>query len=456
MKVISRIMIWITVGAVALLVVLSIAGAFLNVKGARPLFNSLPLAVFWIFLVVLLVLGFVLFKRLRNSFGLLCVHVGPILILIGSILGSDSGHDLSRKFFGTKKISAGQMQIFENDLSNTVFDDEGEPVGKLPFIIGLNDFRIEYYPEDKSWLLWVVAPPAGSNHTPRQKVINWKKGTQTQIPFTGLTLEVLEDIPNASPGLLEITQADGKKTIIPADVGQEMSLDDSKGNLRIVQVFSHLTVQPGGKVVNLPGSNAMPALKIEFDSPKKDKSPLYIFAGQFQPHGHEIEGVKFQYLPKADPTSELPAMEVLISDGDKQLRAWLTVRDSLPLTPLLDTTKQTAEHKGHAHDPSTYLVLARLAPQIKDYKSDLTVLDEGSVVAEKVIEVNDPLHYGGYHFYQRSYGTQHGRYTILSVKSDTGLWYVYAGFTLLCAGVFWLGWVRPGLAYLMKRSKNGN
>ena len=465
MKSISRVVIWAALGAVILLGVLSIVGAFIGVQDARFLFNSLPLAIFWVFLIGLLISGLFLFKRLRQSFGLLAGHVGPALILIGAILGSDSGQAYSKRFFGTKKIPSGSMTIFENHSTTIVSDaqDKRQEIGKLPFKVGLKDFWIEYYDEESAfWRLGVDAAPAGSDHMRRRKAFDWTSESQMQIPFVGLTLEVLQFLPHARPGLLEITQADGEKTVVSADLGREVSLGNSKGSLRIAQVFSHLTVQSDNKVVNLPGSNANPALKIEFDSSEKEKSHLYVYANPRHMHGKQIEGVKFQYLPKKDPTSDLAAMEVLISKGDKNLHAWLMGRGlnksvSLILTPLLDAPAQPAEDDGHGHDPNTYLVMARRPPPIKDYKSRLAVLDEGTETVEKVIEVNDPLHYGGYHFYQNSYGNQHGQqYTVLFVKSDAGLWYVYAGFALLCAGVFWLGWVRPGWAYLMKRRDNGN
>ena len=61
-----------------------------------------------------------------------------------------------------------------------------------------------------------------------------------------------------------------------------------------------------------------------------------------------------------------------------------------------------------------------------------------------------PPFVGGYHLYQNSYNPEDHSYTILSVTSDSGLWVVYAGFFLLCAGVFWRLWLRPVAAYLAK------
>lgn len=42
--------------------------------------------------------------------------------------------------------------------------------------------------------------------------------------------------------------------------------------------------------------------------------------------------------------------------------------------------------------------------RVKDYTSVLTVIDDGKEVETKTIEVNDPLIYNGYYFYQSSYG----------------------------------------------------
>lgn len=42
--------------------------------------------------------------------------------------------------------------------------------------------------------------------------------------------------------------------------------------------------------------------------------------------------------------------------------------------------------------------------QPKDYKSHIQIIDDGKMVSEKMIEVNDPLAYGGFMIYQASYG----------------------------------------------------
>jgi len=105
------------------------------------------------------------------------------------------------------------------------------------------------------------------------------------------------------------------------------------------------------------------------------------------------------------------------------------------------TTRYVFERfPGHIHAEDKFLL--RYHKTIRDYISELEVIKDGNVVAEKAIEVNHPLHFGGYHFYQSSYDTEAHRYTVLSVVSDTGIDFVYAGYLTLGVGVFWHFWIR--------------
>jgi len=89
---------------------------------------------------------------------------------------------------------------------------------------------------------------------------------------------------------------------------------------------------------------------------------------------------------------------------------------------------------------------------VRDYISDLEIVQNGEVAAAKEIEVNHPLHYGGYHFYQHSYGEDElGEYTVLLVVSDSGLNLVYGGYMMLIAGVAWHFWGRRTLIAIKSR-----
>jgi hypothetical protein len=131
-----------------------------------------------------------------------------------------------------------------------------------------------------------------------------------------------------------------------------------------------------------------------------------------------------------------PALHVLIKD-----------------TNGLETTQYVFGLFEGYFDPKHNLMLT-YDRTISDYISDLQIIENGKVVTEKSIEVNHPLHFGGYHFYQSSYDAEGHEYSVLSVVSDTGLNLVYAGFAMLLLGTFWHFWLSKIL--LKKKITNGN
>jgi len=113
---------------------------------------------------------------------------------------------------------------------------------------------------------------------------------------------------------------------------------------------------------------------------------------------------------------------------------------------------------GHSI-PASPLVLQYRNGMVSDYISEIKVVEDGQVVAQKDIEVNHPLYYGGYHFYQSSYGQdpQSGQmYTVLSVVPYTGLYWVYLGYILLCSGVAWQCWFCSIRRVLKQEVRHGN
>ncbi len=99
------------------------------------------------------------------------------------------------------------------------------------------------------------------------------------------------------------------------------------------------------------------------------------------------------------------------------------------------------------------LRIQRATGMPKSYESDTQVVVDGRAVDGKVIEVNRPLTYGGYQISQSSYGRDAaGRvYTVLEVRSNAGLYVVYAGFGLICLGAMWWCWLAPLAAHLRGR-----
>ena len=87
--------------------------------------------------------------------------------------------------------------------------------------------------------------------------------------------------------------------------------------------------------------------------------------------------------------------------------------------------------------PGQSLRAEYIAPRmVKDYKSVLQVIDAGNPVKESTIEVNKPLYYGGYHFYQNTFGyDQFGPISGIHVSSARGVWIVFGGYAMIFVGL---------------------
>jgi hypothetical protein len=197
-----------------------------------------------------------------------------------------------------------------------------------------------------------------------------------QLPF-GLTLEQFR-IEYYEPGQLEVSDAQGHHHwTLPAEPNAHLDMGPPYGSITVVRTFRNFRI-----------------------GMEKGASSAYDDPG---------------------PGSN-PAIETLVTPpGGSPTRRF--VFEQFP---------------GHA-DPGGPLVM-RYRRDIKDYVSEVKVLQNGNTAIKKAIEVNHPLYYGGYHFYQTSYGQdpQTGQmYTVLSVVSDSGLTAVFAGYLLLCVGVTW-------------------
>jgi hypothetical protein len=316
---------WIAMAFIVLLFFLSVYGAFLGSQRAKEFFNNVPLSIFWVTFVLLLVVGILLFRRLLRTPPLLLIHTGCILVLAGSIWGSEAGHELQKKFFGIDKIPTVLMQIYEGHSDNRVFlpDDR---IRKLPFSIKLEDFRLEYY----------------------------------------------------KPGYLHIQSRRGDNWMFPVEVNTEYSLGSGYGTIKVIRIFKNFKINMEGDnriIIDAPGPGSNPALEVQIKSPDGRINTRYVF-------------------------------------------------ERFP---------------GHMHsDDELFLSYERI---IREYISELQVIRDNKVVAEKEIQVNHPLHYDGYHFYQQDYDHQNASYTVLMVTSDSGLALVYVGYVMLCVGVCWHFWI---------------
>jgi len=329
---IRRFFLWAGLFFIITLALLSVYGAFIGSIRAKTFFNSMPLAVYWSVFTILLVVSFYVFPRFRRQPGLLLMHLGGVLIIVGSMFSSQGGHEFQRKYFNRDRVAKGQMIIYEGHAEDRIFIDPNSNPGKssvheLPFHIRLNVFLITYY-DTGNLTVW-----AGEDAI-----------------WSGLATE-----------------------------GCEIKLPGDYGTIIPLQSFNSFQISEKGVAIDVESRQANPALQVLVKRPDGIEQKHYVF---------EYYG----------PVS-----------------------------------------KEEGFDMSYRRV-------ISDYISELEIIKDGKVVLRKNIEVNDPLYYGGYYFYQSSYRTPHQDFpwaTVLSVTSDSGLYCVFAGFFALCAGVIYHLWILP-------------
>jgi hypothetical protein len=482
MKRLRTIVMWVTLAAVAVLAILSIVGAFLEAEPAEAMFNSPPLIVYWIVLALLLAAGFIVYPRLLKRPAGLAMHLGTLLVLVGAMWGSDTAHALRRDLLGAEKVPSGFMFVREGSRDNRVIDPEDQEVlGELPFDIGLRDFRMEHYAmPGVRWDLAVVAPVYGGDGRlvdRRQAEVPWEAGETVRLPLTRADLTVLEYLPRARPTyeegaepVVEVVEHSGKTHRLPVEAGAEVTLEQPPMTVRVERVFTCLKVREtagGLEPYEAEGEGVNPAVELALvrpDGTRERRFALAIAPG----HGQREGDPGFRYAfprptgAEKDPDRSVPAMKVRITRAGREMTGWLLPgRDEpyarLDLAPIFPeggapdseespagdqgaqgTSQAATEPPEERQTPDLYLVRPNLP--VRDYYSDLVVIDDGEVILEKTIEVNDPLHWGGYHFYQSDYDHEAGRYTVLQVVSDSGLWLVWVGMVLLVAGTFWRFW----------------
>ncbi len=190
------------------------------------------------------------------------------------------------------------------------------------------------------------------------------------------------------PGTLLIRSRTGENWRLPASAGQTLSLSEGRGTVTIRRVFENFKMDLAGD----------------------------------EPVAYDVPG------------GSNPALEITLEKPGA--------------TPGRRYVFERMPGHGNPDDP----LKMSYSRMVRDYISELEIVKDGQVVAAKSIEVNHPLHYGGYHLYQHSYGEDKlGDYTVLMVVSDSGLNLVYSGYAMLVAGVFWHFWGRRALAGIRTR-----
>ncbi len=104
-----------------------------------------------------------------------------------------------------------------------------------------------------------------------------------------------------------------------------------------------------------------------------------------------------------------------------------------------------------AHHPSAFflaptraLTFEKRAEEKRAYVSWVTAR-QGSDEVKQTIKVNEPMSYAGWTLYQVNYDPKDPSYSGLEAVYDPGVFWVFTGFALICAGVLYMFYVQPRL-----------
>ncbi len=116
------------------------------------------------------------------------------------------------------------------------------------------------------------------------------------------------------------------------------------------------------------------------------------------------------------------------------------MQEGLPKQKLLTATRP----QGFMLSPTRGLVFERRAGEAKAFVSHVTAT-KGAVVERRSVSVNDPFTFAGWTFYQSNYNADDPTYSGLEAVYDPGVVWVFTGFALISAGVFFMFYVEPRL-----------
>lgn len=309
-------------------IIFSVYGAFAGARGAQRFFNSVPMTIFWGFLLCVLIAGFFVYTSMQKRFALMLIHLGCVFVLAGGMYGSEKGHALTNRLFEKQVFTEGTMTLHQGQSSDRVILGEGEDTVELPFSIQLKEAYIEYYDE----------------------------------PAIGIHF------------------SDGMSFKIPIAMAAVFQVPDHRGTIQITNVYRNFKMKSQN--------------------------------GQMVPYDSAEPGLNRAYGLTFTPTGG--AGETIF------------VFEQFPM-------HATSGQRFHAE----YIAPA----MVKDYKSVLQVLNDGKAVKEATIEVNKPLYYGGYHYYQNTFGyDEQGPVSGIMVTSARGVWGVFAGYALIFMGLLFRFW----------------
>ncbi len=263
-----------------MLIILSIAGAFLGAEKARLFFNSPPLAVLWILLTAILIAGFIFWKSLYLRPYMLLCHLGCIAVLLGALWGSAAAHQFRTALGLPPKLTKGAMMLRQGRMDNKVYPESSNTVFELPYTVLLTQTSVTHYDD-----------PSIDIFTPQ--------------------------------GILIIK--------IPPIVGQSFPLSpEGTVTVQVTARFNNLRLIPtdqGSVAQEGPSDRINPGYEVLFQMPDGTSLRQYVFE-LFEPHFHPDTPFLARFSAPKSP-KEYQSTLVLEKDGRTLTQKTIRVNDPL-------------------------------------------------------------------------------------------------------------------------------
>ena len=95
----------------------------------------------------------------------------------------------------------------------------------------------------------------------------------------------------------------------------------------------------------------------------------------------------------------------------------------------------------HGPDKESYRLVYEYIPgRIRQYESDIEIVEDGQTKLSQTIYVNSPLKYKGYRLYQSGFDPKNLNFSGIQIAKDPGVPVIYAGFSFLVIGLAWSFW----------------
>lgn len=368
----------------------------------------------------------------------ICVHIGIIMLILGGWVTQKFGVDGSLMLPINGKnnyVSVGETDLvvyatFDGDRYTKFSEREVDffknpPTEQKPYTVLLGDRNLII----KKYLKYAR--------------VNKKLSVSTDIN-AGASMKV--QLQNANVKQVEtLTQPNKNK-----------SVDVNLGPLKIF--FGHSVALKGRKnpEMNEAYFNPQSGVEVIYELYKKSetkpfKSGIFKLGDVIQTGWMGLEIRMLDYLPKA--TEEWQATEVdrptplttpalLVQYGDKS--QWMLLNDVVKLFGASEAYLVSYQNRRLDLGFPVFLKKFEMTnydgtSKAKTYSSDVVIGQPNQSPIEGKIEMNEPIKYGGYTFYQASFNqdekTGELMASVLSVNYDPGRWIKYLGSLILSVGI---------------------